>query len=571
MFGERYFATRERIASVMRGIAELATGTGTDLEGKLPLEEIETRLGNPFLFVACGEVNSGKSTLINGLFGEELCKTNVLPETDRVLWYRHGRPARDVEITPMLEERYRPVEFLRDFNLVDTPGTNSVVRGHQQITERFLPTADLILFVFPITNPWGAATWDFISKLDPSLLEHVVFIVQQADQRAPNDIAVILDHLADLSRKRIGHVPPIFAVSGKSAFLAKKARPFQQKQLEESGYPALENFISKRVCESPQRRNTLKTWHSQAASALRVVEDRMEQLTTNLNRQGRFLEGVEREIDDIREQFITRLPRHLSRMAEIFEIEADWVSRQLRKRLALLPSVYRLFIGDKVASEMETLFIERLQSAVLSVAENDGDHVVSHCKEHWAALGTRVREEMGIDLGQSAPPDDILERARTRFVNRLGRVASKGIGNLKVRHQLARDLRRRNLKLKSFTFMTLLSITAGALCGAAGLPWLPWLLFGVAGIFAFGGVLAASNTRKTSTDDFRERLLDTCGSFANTLKNDYEEALRLVFQDYATSLKEVRTHLASEKQKISPKLKRWQELFLTLKAIEQEL
>ena len=78
-------------------------------------------------------------------------------------------------------------------------------------------------------------------------------------------------------------------------------------------------------------------------------------------------------------------------------------------------------------------------------------------------------------------------------------------------------------------------------------------------------------TRKSITADFQRRLLDTCDGFASTLHSDYEEALRVVFQDYATSLTAVRTHLAREKLAIEPRLRRWQELFLTLKAIEQEL
>ena len=224
MFGERYFATRERLSEVMLGIADLAAETGTDLADRLPLAEVENGLGTPFLFVICGEVNAGKSSLINGLVGRDLCRVNILPETDRVLWYRYGTPARDVEVTPMLEERYRPIGFLRDFNLIDTPGTNSIVKGHQEITERFLPAADLILFVFPVTNPWGASTWDFISKIPAESLARVAFVIQQADQRDPNDITVILGHMADLSMKRIGHVPPIFAVSGKLAYEAKRGK-----------------------------------------------------------------------------------------------------------------------------------------------------------------------------------------------------------------------------------------------------------------------------------------------------------------------------------------------------------
>ena len=571
LFGERYFATRERLSEVMRGIGQLATETATDLGDRLPLAELDKGLGAPFLFVVCGEVNAGKSTLINGLFGRDLCRVNILPETDRVLWYQYGNPARDVAITPMLEERYRPINFLRDFNLIDTPGTNSIAEGHQEITARFLPSADLILFVFPVTNPWGAATWNFISQLSPQSLEQVVFIIQQADQREPVDIKVILGHMADLAVKRIGRVPPIFAVSGKMAFEAKRAIPFVGERLKASGYPELEDFISRKVCQSPERKNALETWRSQSASALRVVEDHIENQTHELGVQSRFLDTVEREIDGIRERFVVRLPRHLTGVAEVFETEAVWVSKILRKRLGIARSFLRLFTGDRTGPEMEAVFVERLQSAVEAVAKKDGIEVVEFCRSHWDELGQRVKEAMAIDIGSAGPPDELLDTAKKRFILRLGRAARQGIGNLKVRNQLDKDIRRRNLALKSFTFMTLLLTTAGATCGALAVPWLPGILCAAAALFLIGGILTAAATRNSITADFRKRLLDTCGGFASTLRSDYEEALRIVFQDYASSLTAVRSHLAREKIAIEPRLKRWQELFLTLKAIEQEL
>lgn len=571
MFGERYFATRERLSEVLRGIAELATETHTDLGGRLPIAELETGLGTPFLFVVCGEVNAGKSTLINGLFGHDLCRVNILPETDRVLCYRYGNPARDVEITPMFEERHRPIGFLRDFTLVDTPGTNSSVTGHQEITARFLPAADLILIAFPIANPWGAATWDFISRIPTDALERVALVIQQADQREPNDIEVILGHMADLSRKRLGRVPPIFAVSGKLACEAKRATPFARDRLKASGCTALEDFISQNVCHSPARRNALETWRSQAASALRAVEDRIEEQTRGINSQSRFIEQVEREIDGIREQFVTRLPRHLAGVAVVFETEAVWVTKRLRRRLGALPSIIRLFTGDHTGAQMEAVFIERLQTAVEAVAEKDGGEVADACLSHWEDLGARVKSAMGVDLSAAEPIDQTLAAAKKRFVTRLGRAARQGIGNLKVRNQLDKELRRRNLALKSFVFMTLVLTIAGATCGALGVPWLPIILCAFAAIFLGGGVLTAWTTRKSITREFQQRLLDTCGAFASTLHSDYEEALRIVFRDYAATLGEVRTHIAREKLAIEPRLKRWQELFLTLKAIEQEL
>lgn len=571
MFGEQYFATRERLSEVMRGIAKLALETGTEIGDNLPLDEIEKGLGTPFLFVVCGEVNAGKSTLINGLFGRDLCRVNNLPETHRVHWYRYGSPARDEEITPLLEERHRPINFLRDFNLVDTPGTNSIIQGHQEITERFLPAADLVLFVFPVTNPWGASTWNFISQLPKDALERVVFIIQQADQRDPNDIKVILGHMADLSMKRIGSVPPIFAVSGKTAYEAKRATPFAAERLKSSGYLELENFISKSVCQSPMRKNGLETWRSQATAALRSVEDRIEDQTRGINNQNRFIEQVEREIDGIRETFVTRLPRHLAGVASVFETEAVWVTQQLRRRLGAFASIIRLFVGDRTAYEMESLFVERLQTAVIAVAEKDGEEVADACNNHWNQLGPRVREAIGIGLNSAEPIEEILTTAKNRFVQSLGRAAGQGIGNLKVRNQLHKELGRRNIALKSFIVMTLLLTTVGATCGALQVSWLPWILCGMATLFLSGSIWVAWITRKTITRDFQQRLLDTCGAFASTLHSDYEEALRIVFRDYASSLGNVRTHLAREKVAIEPRLRRWQELFLTLKAIEQEL
>ena len=570
-FGERYFATRDRLADVIRGIASLAENTATDLGDQLPLQQIQNGLGKPFLFVICGEVNAGKSTLINGLFGKDLCRVNILPETDRVLWYQFGNPARDAEITPMLEERYRPIHFLKDFNLIDTPGTNSIVQNHQEITAKFLPSADLILFVFPVTNPWGAATWNFISELPAETLKRVIFIIQQADQREPIDIKVILGHMKDLSMKRIGHAPPIFAVSGKMAYEAKRDTPFAAEHFLKSGYPELENFISQQVCNSPDRQAILQDWRRHAAAALRTVEDSFESRTQAMADHSRFLDTIEREIDGIRERFVIRLPRHLEAVAEVFRTEAVWVSKRLRRRLGALPSFFRLFVGDRTGPAIETIFVERLQNAVEAVAEKDGVEVVEFCRTHWNELGGRVKSTMALELGSDTALDATLATAKKSFVLRLGQAARQGIDNLKVRNQLDKDLRRRNVALKSFTFMMLVFLTAGAVCGALGIDWLPAIFCGVSAVFLLGGVLVAWVTRRAITEDFQRRLLNTCDRFASTLHSDYEEALRVVFQDYATSLTMVKSHLAHEKLAIEPHLRRWQELFLTLKAIEQDL
>ena len=111
-------------------------------------------------------------------------------------------------------ERYLPIPFLHDFNVVDTPGTNTMVAEHQTITENFVPRADLILFVFSVVNPWTQSAWEFLKFIQTKWLKNVVFVLQQADLREPTEIEVIQRHLQDNAIQRLGFAPPIFAGLG---------------------------------------------------------------------------------------------------------------------------------------------------------------------------------------------------------------------------------------------------------------------------------------------------------------------------------------------------------------------
>lgn len=58
-----------------------------------------------------------------------------------------------------------PSELLRGLHIVDTPGTNAVVQGHQQITESIVPRADLIVFVTSADRPFSDSERLFLGKI----------------------------------------------------------------------------------------------------------------------------------------------------------------------------------------------------------------------------------------------------------------------------------------------------------------------------------------------------------------------------------------------------------------------
>ncbi|WP_205127208.1 dynamin family protein [Okeania hirsuta] len=128
------------------------------------LSELRTSIGEPFLFVIVGEVKAGKSSFINALLnvGKEVVKVAPDPCTDTIQQLIYGEQASEVEINPYLKKIIQPVDILRKISIVDTPGTNTISEHHQEITERFVPRSDLIVFVFEAKNPSGISSISFI-------------------------------------------------------------------------------------------------------------------------------------------------------------------------------------------------------------------------------------------------------------------------------------------------------------------------------------------------------------------------------------------------------------------------
>jgi len=123
-----------------------------------------------------GEVKSGKSSLLNALFAQEFCQSGcAAPRRTASIFFRHGPEEKSIEVSPRLTERYLPIALLHDFNVVDTPGTNTMVAEHQSITENFVPRADVVLFIFSVVNPWTQSAWDFLGFVQKKWLKNVVF------------------------------------------------------------------------------------------------------------------------------------------------------------------------------------------------------------------------------------------------------------------------------------------------------------------------------------------------------------------------------------------------------------
>jgi len=275
MVADLYLQFRYRAEAALAALLKFAVEMPREPAVLDTLQNLLKDIREPLLFVVVGEVKAGKSSLLNALFGQEFCKVDVLPATDRVYIFKHGSREENVDVSAQVTERYQPIAFLENFNIVDTPGTNTMVAEHQTITENFIPRADLILFVFSVVNPWGASAWELLRFVNQKWLKNVVFVLQQADLREPREVEAIEKHLKDTANEKLGFAPPIFAVSARKAFLARTGVVDKTRLWEESRFASLEQHINLMVEES---KNGLRKLASVCQTATVILSDSAERV-----------------------------------------------------------------------------------------------------------------------------------------------------------------------------------------------------------------------------------------------------------------------------------------------------
>ncbi|MDQ6912212.1 MAG: dynamin family protein, partial [Verrucomicrobiota bacterium] len=307
MIADHYLQLRTELETALGQLLKLSIELRHESAGIDTLHGLLKDIREPLLFVVAGEVKAGKSSLLNALFGQEFAKVDVLPATDRVYIFRYGDEEKSVEVSPRLTERYQPIPFLRDFNVVDTPGTNTMVAEHQTITESFIPRADLVLFVFSVTNPWTQSAWELLNLVQKKWLKNVVFVLQQADLRDLSEIEIIRRHLEDTAMQKLGFTPPIFAVSARKALLAKTSGVDKDRLWNESQFGPLETQINRMVTENSARALKLQSIGKTAGLLLDELDDEV---------RGSF-------------ELIERDEQHLARVTTFLHMRKEQTLRQV--------------------------------------------------------------------------------------------------------------------------------------------------------------------------------------------------------------------------------------------------
>jgi len=210
-------------------------------------QEARDQLNGLFLLVIAGEFNSGKSSFINALLGERVLPEGVTPTTDRINVLRHGPEISEQLREAFLLERTHPAEVLREISIVDTPGTNAIIRRHEELTRDFVPRSDLVLFVTSADRPFTESERAFLEQIR-EWGKKIVFIVNKIDILGrPEERQEVIQYVGQNAEALLDERPHIFAVSARQAMEARRASAGAADNDEElwrsSGFEEVEDYL----------------------------------------------------------------------------------------------------------------------------------------------------------------------------------------------------------------------------------------------------------------------------------------------------------------------------------------
>ncbi len=209
-------------------------------EHQSALDRSIEQLDELFLLVIIGEFNSGKSAFINALVGASVAQEGVTPTTAQINVLQYGDTAsRELKDSNLLVIT-APAPILRDIHIVDTPGTNAIIREHEAITQKFVPRSDLVLFVTSADRPFTETERAFLEEVR-AWGKKVVIVINKIDILTAPQVDEVRNFVADSARVLLGFSPEIFPVSARLALKAKQGEP---SAWPASRFEALENFIA---------------------------------------------------------------------------------------------------------------------------------------------------------------------------------------------------------------------------------------------------------------------------------------------------------------------------------------
>lgn len=599
LLNERDSALRNRARLAIEDLRSELASFGAAKDDLDILRQAGRDLDELFMLVIVGEFNAGKSALINAILGADLLEEGVTPTTTAINILHYGAVPSERWLGPQVLEREFNDPILRDVAVVDTPGTNAILREHQELTEQFVPRSDLVLFVTSVERPFAESERAFLEAIR-GWGKKVVLVINKIDLlRSDAELRQVVEFVGENVQSLLGFRPRIFPVSARrareggrgdgesgrrgdgegwgSAGAGGPAGPLAQGEggtsRRDEDFSRLQRFITGTLTAENRVKLKLSSPLGVAARIAEKYETAAGARLELLAEDARTGESIEAQLsyyqEDMRAQLTSRLHEvenivyDLSQRADLFFDETFRLGR-----------IFDLINADKIRGEFERQVVsntaERIDQSVDSIAK----WVVDREIQLWEAVleGLARRRQAspeGVILGEIGGSFEASRRDLIQNVTRSARQVVAGYD---------RDAEARAL---GDTMREAVAHTALAEAGALGLGALVVFLLGTAAADITGilagtliaglGLYIIPARKQTVQKKFRKRT----DELRMKLKDALTEQLR---SELAASVERIQTAVApylrfvrSEQDKVSAFQDRMTQLRNEMGALHREI
>jgi small GTP-binding protein len=417
-FEELLKEERRVLADLRSALARFEAGE----ESLATLDRSIEQLDELFLIVVVGEFNAGKSAFINALIGRRLLEEGVTPTTARVTLLRYGDREERRALASRMDAVAAPIDLLRDLHIVDTPGTNAIIREHETITSDFVPRSDLVLFVTSADRPFTETERAFLERIR-DWGKKIVIVVNKADIfERPEDAAEVREFVAVNGRALLGLEPDVFLVSARAALRAKEGA---SALWTGSGFEALEGYVRERL--DPVHRVRLKLLNPLGVGRhlteryLAMVGERRALLKDDVA----TLEDVERQLDWYERDMARDFDLRMSEIENVL-LEMERRGHEFFDEMLRVGRVFDLVNRSRVQQAFEQQVVGDAPRLIEQRVNDLVDWLVDADFRQWQAvtshLAARRREHRDRIVGDE---EARFLTDRSRLIDSVGRAAQQ--------------------------------------------------------------------------------------------------------------------------------------------------
>ena len=481
------------------------------------------QLDDIFLLVVVGEFNAGKSAFVNALVGEPLLEEGVTPTTSRIHLLRHGERAA-TETTPSgIVIVSAPVELLRELHIVDTPGTNAILREHEQITADFVPRSDLVLFVTSADRPFTESERAFLEGVR-NWGKKIVFVINKADIfEQPSQLDEVVRFVGSAATTLLGETPEIFPVSARQAWRAKRGDPAQWAA---SRFEPLERYIHDTLTDEKRfglkLANPLGVADRLAATYEATAGERAALLADDVG----ALDEIERQLAAYSEDLARGFELRMSAIEKVL-LEMEARGHQYFEDTLRIGRVFDLFNRTRIQAEFEDQVVADAPRQVERRVAELIDWLVDQDFAQWQAVTERLaarRREHG-DRVLGAADLGGFSTDRARLLDSVGREAQRVVETYD---------RRREAQAIADAARTAVAATAAAGAGALGLGAIVTAAASTAAADVTGllmaselaavGFLILPARRRQARAELRQKMAELRDRLVRALRAEFERA-----------------------------------------------